>query len=285
MEITATTTDQPDSHFKLTELPSWRANCYRFLSVHVWGNLPSRLQRELSAIYATLYEQSFSRHIIRPYISFHYKNKDYLERFMPPAGKTRYESFQDFFIRRFAELPSNDSPFVWPCEGLLCDSDKVEDLEAVQVKCDKRNIAAIFGLNKDVIPGNYHFTNVFLHNKNYHRIHAPVSGKIVRIQHLPGDLVVLRPWIYRQDPSLPAFRNERYNIDIEDNQKRIWHMSIIGGPAVGTIKLPENIVPGGKIMKLEELALFYLGSTCCMAAPEGPKLHKKNNFVEVGHTY
>jgi len=285
MELTATESDLPDSHFKLTSIPAWRADCYRFLSVYVWGNLPSQLQRMMSSLYARLYEKPYSRHIIKPYIQFHYSNSDYLEKFMPPEGKSEYGSFQDFFIRRFAENPSNGSPFVWPCEGLLCDSSSVDSLAAVQVKCDRRNVAAIFGVDPAEIPGNYHFSNVFLHNKNYHRIHAPVAGKIVRIQHIPGDLVVLRPWIYKQDPSLPAFRNERYNIDIEDSQERVWHLSIIGGPAVGTIKLPENISLGRHVNKLEEVALFYLGSTCCMAAPEKPSLHKKNSFVEVGVTY
>lgn len=285
MDLAAYTSDPPDSHFKLTSIPAWRADCYRFLSVHVWGNLPSQLQKALSSFYARLYDKSYSRHIIKPYIQFHYKNSDYLDKFMPPEGKTAYESFQDFFIRRFAEIPSNKSPFVWPCEGLLCDSTGVNSSSTIQVKCDRRKIATIFGVDNNKIPVNYHFTNVFLHNKNYHRIHAPVDGKIVRIQHIPGDLVVLRPWIYKQDPSLPAFRNERYNIDIKDCQERIWHLSVVGGPAVGTIKLPEQISVGASIMKLEELALFYLGSTCCMAAPEKPRFHKKNSFVEVGITY
>ena len=285
MEVVAYTSEMSDAAFRFAKLPVWRANFYRFLSVHIWGNLPSTLQKRISSFYAKLYQNSYSKHIIKPYIRFHYKSKDYLERFVPPEGKQTFDSFQDFFIRRFAECPDSGSDFVWPCEGLLCDSQLVKALKTSQVKCDKRNIATIFGMSANSIPGDYHFTNIFLHNKNYHRIHAPVDGKIVRIQHLPGDLVVLRPWIYHQDPSLPAFRNERYNIDIEDSSKRIWHLSIVGGPAVGTIALPKPIAVGHKINKLDELALFYLGSTCCMASPERPRFHKKNNFVTVGNTY
>ena len=63
------------------------------------------------------------------------------------------------------------------------------------------------------------------------------------------------------------------------------YLSIVGGPAVGTIKLPKSIVLDSKVEKLDELALFYLGSTCCMAAPEQPMFHCKNTFVEVGATY
>ena len=274
-----------DPYFTVYRIPEWRAKMYKFLSVDVWGNLPSDLQRRISAVYARNYSKSFTKWLIKPYVKYYYEDKNYLQNFTPPNGKTEFESFQDFFIRKFKSLPQNDEPWVWPCEGLLCDERKIKAVTTARVKSDLRNVNTIFGLESGEIPGNYTFTNVFLHNKNYHRIHAPVSGTITRIQHVPGDLVVLRPWIYKQDPSLPAFRNERYNIDITDDLGRIWYMSVVGGPAVGTIELEKRIKPGQRVNKLEEIALFYLGSTCCMAAPLAPRVHGKNSFVEVGATY
>lgn len=274
-----------DPYFTIFKIPQWRADLYKFMSVTFWGSLPSDLQRRISAYYSKVYDQPFTRYFIDPYIRFYYKDPNYKDKFLPPVGKKEFGSFQDFFIRRFKKLPGSESPWVWPCEGLLCDEGKVFEFSTLKVKSDKRNIETIFGVSKGVISPTYSFTNVFLHNKNYHRIHAPVDGTITRIQHVPGDLVVLRPWIYKQNPSLPAFRNERYNIDITDNKGRVWYLSIVGGPAVGTIKLPESILLGSGIKKLDELALFYLGSTCCMAAPEHPKFHRKNTFVEVGVSY
>lgn len=274
-----------DPYFTVYSIPEWRAKLYKFLSVEVWGNLPSDIQRKISALYANNYSKSFTKWIIKPYVRHYYSDKNYLDGFIPPEGKQEFESFQDFFVRKFKNLPHNNEPWVWPCEGLLCDENKVGYMTSSRVKSDIRNIHTIFGVEANEIPSNYTFTNVFLHNKNYHRIHAPVNGTISRIQHVPGDLLVLRPWIYKQDPSLPAFRNERYNIDITDEQGRIWYMSIVGGPAVGTIELGDQIITGYHVKKLDELALFYLGSTCCMAAPVAPRMHSKNSFVEVGATY
>ncbi|TAI48767.1 phosphatidylserine decarboxylase [Flagellimonas allohymeniacidonis] len=274
-----------DPSFTVFKVPEWRAKFYKFLSVEVWGNLPSNLQRSLSSWYSSVYDKPYSKKIIEPYIRMNYSDKDYLQKFKPPNGKNDFECFQDFFIREFKELPANDSDYVWPCEGLLCDEEKVENLEFVQIKSDVRSVATVFGLSERDIPKNYTFTNVFLHNKNYHRIHSPIDGTITRIQHVPGDLVILRPWIYKQNPSLPAFRNERYNIDITDANNKVWHLSIIGGPAVGTIQLSAGIEIGGEVSKLQELSLFYLGSTCCMAAPISPRFHTKNTFVEVGIPY
>lgn len=274
-----------DPEFRVYSLPTWKAGLYRFLSVGLWGNLPGGLQRKLSANYAVLYTKPYSRLIIRPYARLYYRDREYITKFKPPGSKTEFESFQDFFIREFRTPPENEHPTVWPCEGLLCEQGEVGCMETVNVKCDIRTIATIFGHKEGHIPPDYHFSNVFLHNKNYHRIHSPVSGTIKRIQHIPGDLVILRPWIYRQNPSLPAFRNERYNIDITDSQGKDWFLSVVGGPAVGTIKINSFVKEGTFVDKLNELAVFYLGSTCCMAAPFPPKYHGKNTFVEVGDTY
>ena len=273
-----------DPTFTVFKVPNWRAYLYTFISLKIWGNLPSWLQRGISKRYASIYDRSYSKYFIKPYVAMNYSDQDYLKKFIPPSNKAKFESFQDFFIRRFKNPPTNESPWVWPCEGLLCEEGRVENIASANIKADHRAVSTVFGISPDILPRNYSFTNVFLH-KNYHRIHSPITGKISRIQHVPGDLVVLRPWIYKQNPSLPAFRNERYNIDIIDEQGRTWYLSIVGGPAVGTIALPKEVVLGATVSKLDELALFYLGSTCCMAAPIAPRFHQKNTFVEVGMSY
>ena len=274
-----------DPSFTIFKVPNWRAYCYQFLSVKLWGGLPSVFQKKISAWYAKWYSKPISKYIIKPYIRINYKDKDYLKKFNPPSGKSTFHTFQDFFTRAFKELPQQEGPYAWPCEGLLCEEAKVTQMLSANIKGDRRTVDTVFGLVEGTIPRNYSFTNVFLHNKNYHRIHAPINGTITRVQHVPGDLVVLRPWIYKQNPSLPAFRNERYNLDITDKKGKIWYLSIVGGPAVGTIALADSVVVGNTISLLDELALFYLGSTCCMAAPYAPRFHTKNTFVEVGVSY
>lgn len=274
-----------DPYFTVYRIPEWRASLYQFLSVHLWGILPGTWQRNFSAFYAKIYDQPFSKWFIKPYTQYYYRNKNYLQNYIPPEGKEEFETFQDFFVRRFKVLPTNTSDWVWPCEGLLCDEGRVEELKTSRVKQDRRQLHTIFGIAAQELPEDYSFTNVFLHNKNYHRIHAPITGTVTRIQHVPGDLVILRPWIYKEDPSLPAFRNERYNLDITDDEGKVWYLSIVGGPAVGNIALPLDIKEGCRVEKLEEIALFYLGSTCCMAAPRPPRYHERNSFVEVGASY
>ena len=148
----------PDIHFTVFKVPRWRAKIYQFLSVRIWGNLPSNLQRRLSAWYSRFYTKSYSKKIIGPYLKINYSDKDYLQKFKPPYGKKEFDTFQDFFIREFREHPQNNSDHVWPCEGLLCDTWFVEDLSVSSVKGDKRSLTAIFQADKNPIPNDYFFS-------------------------------------------------------------------------------------------------------------------------------
>ena len=255
---------------------------YRFISLDLWGNLPSPLQRRISRAYANVYNKAFTRHIIKPYCRINYDDPKYLEQFCSATGSEHYSSFQDFFTRVYREGPPLSASMVWPCEGLLCDYGLVTDLPEVNVKGDRRHIRTIFGELGQHIPDEYYFSNVFLHNNNYHRIHSPINGKVTAVEHIPGDLVLLRPWVYKHDPSLPALRNERVNVTIEDEQGNAWYLSIVGGPAVGTIVLEEGLGLGSWLETGDELGKFLLGSTLCMAAPVGLAHTELGQTVYVG---
>lgn len=257
---------------------------YRFISLNIWGSLPSKLQRSISKYYASVYNRPFSKYIIKPYCRVNYQDAAYLNQFRSASGSDHYQSFQDFFTRVYKELPKVTSKYIWPCEGLLCDYGKVAQLAEINVKGDRRTIRTIFGRFGGVIPDHHYFSNVFLHNNNYHRIHAPVSGVITDIEHIEGDLVLLRPWVYQGDPSLPAMRNERVNIKIEDHSGQLWYLSIVGGPAVGTIMLDKKVEVGAQVNVIDQIGLFLLGSTCCMAAPVNGTV-KKGTTVYVGDCY
>ena len=259
-----------------------KTKLYKYFSLHIWGSLPGPVQRAISRIYAGLYNKSFSKHFIKPYCQLNYKDPHYLDKFKPASGKESYESFQDFFTRVFKDPPKIISDTVWACEGLLCDYGRVSELSTIKVKGQAQHLKSIFGLGGNQIPDTHYFSNVFLHNNNYHRIHAPVSGKIDRIEHIPGELVLLRPWVYPGKPSLPALRNERLNLDIVDSNGVKWFLSIVGGLAVGTIRLSEGLQLNSPVVVGQDIAQFLLGSTCCIASPVAVEKAKVGEQVEMG---
>lgn len=257
---------------------------YRFISLHIWGQLPALWQKMISSVYARVYNKAFTRFIIKPYCHFNGLTEEYLSQFQSASGSTNYSSFQDFFTRVYKTRTTNVGPYIWPCEGLLCDYGQVNELPAINVKGDRRLIQHIFGSLGVDIPGHYYFSNVFLHNNNYHRIHSPANCVVEKIERIPGELILLRPWVYKNDPSLPALRNERVNLRLMDDSGRPWFLSIVGGPAVGTIVLNPYIKPGAQLGVADEIGKFLLGSTCCMASPE-PAGSCKGDQVFMGLRY
>ena len=247
-----------------------------------WNRIPPVLKKILMRIYTQFYDTSWSRHIIPYYCKVHYQDPDYLTQFVPSSGEESYQSFQDFFARRFRQSPQIRSQAIWPCEGILCELGQVDKLSLVTVKGEKRQLRTIFGANGNAIPDDYHFSDIFLHNMHYHRIHAPVAGTVARIEHIPGDLQILRPWFYPQDPSYPALTNERVNVDLQTPEGQTWYLSIVGGPAVGAIVMAGGIQVGSEVQVGEELATFLLGSTCCIASPKAPDASLLGKLVEVG---
>ncbi len=240
-----------------------------FITKVIWNTLPSFVQIGVSKIYAEIYNTSLSRYFIKPFCFANGLNQNYLSLFQSEQSlNSNYKNFQDFFCRQLTEPIRAQHDLIWPCEGFICEQNHVSALPEINIKGEKRTLKKVFSANADLVPDNYFYTNIFLHNQNYHRVHSPVTGEITRIEKVAGDLSILRPWFYTaSEISKPALRNERVNIDITDSAGRVWFLSIVGGMAVGTIDLLKDTVMNQKVICGQELALFRLGSTVCMATP------------------
>ena len=263
-------------HIRLVENPDLLSLWF----VRLWNAVPPNMKIWLSTQNKKLYESHFTKFYINAYLHRNYKEDNYLNKFKPPLGKQTYECFQDFFTREFAEEPDISSDSVAPAEGLVCDKQSFFSEKVTNIKGENIGLRSVFGSSSLEIPNNYFFTNIYLSNRNYHHIHAPISGTITKIEKIDGDLIVLRPWYYHQNPSKPALINERVNINIKSEDDLTWYLSIVGGPVVNSIILPEDISIGTQVSIGQKLASFELGSTCCIASPLKIKT-RTNEAVEI----
>jgi phosphatidylserine decarboxylase len=250
----------------------------------IWNPLPGLLQREVSLWLAKLYQLPISKYFIGLFCDRYNLAPRETGRYEPASRKAQYQSFQDFFTRRLvAPLPIS-SETVWPCQGYVCDFGYVGDLPPVAVKGQVLPIRYIFNRDEEAIPNDYYFLNIFLHNHNYHRFHAPISGRVKRIEHLAGQLTFLRPWLYKRPKvSEPSFRNERIVIEIEcEMSQKSWFLSFVGGMGVGQIRTADGVKVGSSVRVGQEIGLFLLGSTCCIAMPESVEGLSYMQQVDVG---
>ena len=236
--------------------------------------MDDKIQKVISNVWASLYKKSFSKLLISPFIR-RYSLQSEVNRFVPASGKKNYLSYQDFFTRKLAQPFEAIYTSIFPCEGMICESGQLDQLPSIKVKGQKFKTRNIFGELGEKIPSTHFFINIFLHNHNYHRFHAPVSGVVKSLKRIPGQLNFLRPWLYsRSKVSSPSCVNERIVMEIENSTGQSWFLSFVGGMGVGAIKIHDKFQIGSQVLCGEEIGLFLLGSTCCIAAPTEVKKYK-----------
>jgi phosphatidylserine decarboxylase len=115
------------------------------------------------------------------------------------AGKPAHEypSIGHFFIRDLREgLRPVESDLVSPVDGTLRGFGLIENGRLEQVKGKSYTVARFLGDDADAqryISGGSYF-NLYLSPQDYHHVHSPVGGTIVRSIHIPGKLWPVNDW-------------------------------------------------------------------------------------------
>jgi phosphatidylserine decarboxylase len=129
---------------------------------------------------------------------------------------------------------------------------------------------------------------VYLSPRDYHRVHAPVSGTISHITSLPGDYYPVNSIGLRHVPNLFA-RNRRVAIAIDSDQG-LGRVTVVMVAAmivgrITTVGVDARDVPFGEhhpavqVQQGDEIGIFHLGSTAVVFVEE--RAHGRFN-VEPG---
>ncbi len=113
------------------------------------------------------------------------------------AGKPiqDYPSIGHFFTRDLAEgLRPIESDFVSPVDGTLRNFGHVRDGRLEQIKGKTYTVARFLGDDHAKRYENGAFFNLYLSPQDYHHVHSPVTGRIVRSVHIPGKLWPVNDW-------------------------------------------------------------------------------------------
>jgi len=114
------------------------------------------------------------------------------------AGKPlhEYPSIGHFFIRDLQEgLRPIESDFVSPVDGTLRGFGNVENGRIEQIKGKTYSVSRFLGDDdhaRRFEHGSYF--NLYLSPQDYHHVHSPVGGTIVRSVHIPGKLWPVNDW-------------------------------------------------------------------------------------------
>jgi phosphatidylserine decarboxylase len=123
-----------------------------------------------------------------------------------------YASFNDFFTRalRPDARPLAPADWVCPVDGAISQLGPISGNLLFQAKGHHYSIRALVGGDSSLAAQfqDGHFATIYLSPKDYHRIHMPCAGRLLRMIYVPGELFSVNPATARHVPGLFA-RNER----------------------------------------------------------------------------
>ena len=204
-----------------------------------------------------------------------------------------YPSLNAFFVRRLRpgvrSWPEDSAAVGSPVEGVVGQVGQVEEGRLIQAKGRWYTAADLLGDADEAerFDGGV-FLTLYLSPKDYHRIHAPVAGRVPKARHIPGGLLPVNVPAVAHLPDL-FVRNERLVCYLEGVRGRVA-MVAVGAYNVGRISasfdprwtapawatnrsgvLPETrrYDPAPSFDRGDEIMAFHLGSTVVLLFEPG----------------
>ena len=244
--------------------------------------LPKKLVTQLAGRFASAELGGVTQAAISRFVA-HY-GVDMSEAAEPDI--TRYASFNDFFTRalRAGARPLADADYVCPVDGAISQFGAIERDQIFQAKGHHYSTCALLAGDAALAAEfeNGQFATIYLSPKDYHRIHMPCAGRLLRMVYVPGDLFSVNPTTVRGVPGLFA-RNERVvcvfdtargpfvlvlvGATIVGSMATVWH-GVVNPPRPGEIKRWDYTNQPVELAKGAEMGRFLLGSTVVLLWPK-----------------
>jgi len=199
-----------------------------------------------------------------------------------------YKSFNEFFTRALkpGARPLASADLICPVDGAISQFGAIRKDQIFQAKGHAYSTTALVGgdaaLAQQFEDG--HFATLYLSPKDYHRIHMPCAGRLLRMIHVPGDLFSVNPLTARGVPGLFA-RNERV-VCVFESARGPFVLTLVGATIVGSMATVwHGVVNQRRVADVrewryddqqivleqgDEMGRFLLGSTVVMLFPKAP---------------
>jgi len=198
-----------------------------------------------------------------------------------------YSSFNDFFTRalRPGMRPLADAAATCPVDGAVSQLGPIERDQILQAKGHRYSTTALLGGDAQLAAQfqDGQFATIYLSPRDYHRIHMPCDGRLLRMEHVPGALFSVNPTTARGVPGLFA-RNERV-VCLFETLLGLMGLVLVGATIVGSVATvwhgqvnpPRTRQPRRwdyqsqqiTLRQGEEMGRFLLGSTVVLLFQNG----------------
>jgi phosphatidylserine decarboxylase len=196
-----------------------------------------------------------------------------------------YPTFNEFFTRplKAGARPLSNATLICPVDGAISQFGAIVRDQVFQAKGHSYSTTALVGGDAALATQfeNGSFATLYLSPKDYHRIHMPCAGRLVRMIHVPGDLFSVNPTTARGVPGLFA-RNERVvcvfespagpfvqvlvGATIVGSMATTWH-GVVNPPRPGILREWTYQDQDIRFAQGDEMGRFLLGSTVVLLFP------------------
>ena len=245
--------------------------------------LPKQLLTTLAGRLASAHAGGLTTAVIRRFVARY--RVDMSEAANPDIAS--YASFNDFFTRalRPGLRPLADAAVVCPVDGAVSQLGPIERDQIFQAKGHHYSTTALLGGDAQLAAQfqDGHFATIYLSPRDYHRIHMPCDGRLLRMEHVPGALFSVNPTTARGVPGLFA-RNERVvclfetplgpmalvlvGATIVGSMATVWHGQV-NPPRTGQPRRWDYADQQIMLRQGEEMGRFLLGSTVVLLFARG----------------
>jgi len=245
------------------------------------STLPIRVSRAIGYAADVPLPQKVLRPIIAAYSAV--MGVDMHDVSQPQGG---FASFGEFFARRLKSgarpLPTGDDALVSPCDGTLETAFASNDAGAeLRIKGNDYSVDELLGGHgeSERFAGGGGLV-VYLHPRDYHRVHSPCRGELVRVRHIPGTRYPVAHWSEKRVPLLYQ-RNERVVFFFELPNRSALALTMVAAMGVGDIASPHAPTPAPResttraleprlpFIAGDEVGAFRLGSTVVLLWSRG----------------
>ena len=216
-----------------------------------------------------------------------------------------FKTFNEFFTRplEFGARPIAESPLVSPADGKIAACGQLQNTQFVKAKGHDFTVESLIAdpeLAEDFKDGS--FATVYLSPSDYHRVHMPVKGRLLRTIHIPGKLYSVSLKTASQIPTLFA-ENERYVclFDTEYGKMIVILVGAINVSSMATVWGGDVTPPYGRVIgyqtydrdieldKGAEMGRFNMGSTAIVLLEKNDSVVlneslKEGSAIKMGET-
>ena len=151
-----------------------------------------------------------------------------------------YDSFNAFFTRALKDgarpIDADSNSVVCPADGVVSQAGNISKNKILQAKGIDYSVGRILGNSTEA--NHYQdgsFATIYLSPKDYHRVHMPISGKLLRTRYIPGELFSVNDQTAQSLNGLFA-RNERLVCEFESDLAGQFSVIFVGAMLVAGIE-------------------------------------------------